>query len=315
MKIIIVGLPYFGERLAQGLKKFDPSLSVHYLNTYYKKTDKLKALYRIPSADIVFSINGSLDRSNTFDLALRNRVPLVMMWVGSDVQQATETVKKGVSHEKYRKEAVHFCEVDWIRSELAEIGIDATVQNFAAFQHSGELAPFASDRLQVCCYINDRVPDFYGMQELLRLTNRFPEITFHVVGSHVPDYHPLPSNIITHGWIDSIAPVLNQCQVTLRFPGHDGLATFVLESLLQGKHVLYKYPFPHCIHTPSYDSMVLALQRLQETFKTEGLQPNPEGSAYVREAFGQEKIYGGLIKKFRQIVLEAHSMVRMSSLS
>ena len=53
LKIIIVGLPLFAERLAKSLKEFDPSNNYISLNTYYKRWDKIRAKFLIPRADLL----------------------------------------------------------------------------------------------------------------------------------------------------------------------------------------------------------------------------------------------------------------------
>ena len=125
LKIVILGLPLFGERLAAHLNSYDTENSYRFLNTYYSKWDKFRSFWAIPKADAVFSINGSLNSSGAFDRTLKSNVPLIMNWVGTDVLLAEEAKSKGTYRTDYLEKAHHFCEVNWIKEELDDIGIVA----------------------------------------------------------------------------------------------------------------------------------------------------------------------------------------------
>jgi hypothetical protein len=301
MKVVIVGLPFFGKRLVENLNRFDKENNYVFLDTYTKKWDKLKAFFKIPKADLVFSINGSLSSSGVFDLCLKKKTPLVMMWVGSDVEQAKKAVKNGSARKDYLQYAHHFCEVDWIKDELASIGISARIQNFAAFQSDFSLQVFQTSQLSVFCYINDRDPAFYGMNELIRLAQHFPKVNFEVVGTKADSFNPLPPNIYTHGWVQQMDTFYDKCQIVLRFPIHDGLATVVLEALARGKHVLYKYPFPHCNYVPTEEKLTESLSELLQQFEEKNLKENLHGKKYVEENFNEQFIFSGLIQAFKAL--------------
>jgi hypothetical protein len=302
MKIVIVGLPLFAERLVLNLKRFDPTNRYIFLNTYYNKIDKIKALIEVPRADLVFSINGSLNKSSIFDLAIARGVPLVMNWVGTDVLLAKEAYNKKTYISKYINKAVHFCEVSWIKDELELINIKAVIQNFASFPVLCNVVKFETSALNVLTYINDNRQEFYGIEEVLRLANLFPNINFYIVGTKAANYLPLPSNIYALGWIDKMDVYFDICQLVIRFPEHDGLANFVLESLARGKHVLYKYDFFHCEHTPNFDSLVLKLSEFVLRFNENNLKPNLEGFNFVKNEFSEDVIYKSLLSRLQSLI-------------
>lgn len=301
MKVVIVGLPLFAKRLAENLTAFDPVNKYVFLNTYYSKKDQLKAFFHLQSADVVFSINGTLSKSRLFDYAFKKKIPVIMNWVGTDVQVARTAVETNQFNEGYRSNAIHFCEVAWIQEELKAISISAKIQNFAAFPSSDQIEPFKTDQLCVLTYINDARKEFYGIKEILALASRFPQIHFYVVGTTASNYEPLPRNVSALGWVENISPYFDLCQIAIRFPEHDGLATFVLESLAKGKHVLYKYPFDSCIHTPDSNELDKAIKVLQERFIVGELKPNIEGSQFIQSAFNKEVIFGTLVNYFKSI--------------
>jgi len=70
MRILIVGIPLFSERLQKEISEFDTDNTYIYLNTYYNTLDRVKAFFLIPFVDVVISINGTVTKSKVFDLAL-----------------------------------------------------------------------------------------------------------------------------------------------------------------------------------------------------------------------------------------------------
>jgi len=302
MRIVVVGLPLFAERLVEKLKRFSPSNKFINLNTYYSKFDQIRALYEIPRADLIFSINGSLNSSKVFDIALKHNIPIVMNWVGTDVLSATEAFSKNDFKENYRTKAIHFCEVEWIKEELSKIGVEAQIQNFAAFPKKFEVKNFAKDSLNVLTYINDNRKEYYGIREILQLANHFPQIHFYIVGTKAEDYSLIPSNVVALGWIENMDEYFDLCQVTIRFPEHDGLATFVLESLAKGKLVLYKYDFNHCIYSPTFDSLREELKLILDAFNQKTLRPNLSGVEFIKNEFSEEAIFNSLLSKLESLV-------------
>lgn len=302
MRTIIVGLPLFAERLANSLSEFDSANRYKFLNTYYSKRDKLKARFMIPRADLLFSINGSIVSSGVFDLAVKKKIPIVMNWVGTDVLLARDAIKSGNFRQEYISYAEHFCEVGWIQEELKEIGIEAEIVNFASFDRVFDLQLPNTDRLTVLSYIAKIRSDFYGIDNFLKAAERLPQIDFLIAGTEAEEYAPLPSNVRALGWVQDMQKVYDQTHVCVRMPEHDGLSTFILESLARGKHVIYKYPFNHCHVCETEDELVIRLKELEQDLKSGSLMVNTEGASFIREYFNKERILGDLLKRINTIV-------------
>jgi hypothetical protein len=301
IKIIVVGLPLFAERLTKDLSDFEPSWKFVHLDTYYNKWDKLKALWQVPSADAVFSINGSATKSGIFDLALKNRVPVIMNWVGTDVLKAFQAKQEGNFKENYVTDCIHLCEVSWIADELKEVGIHAEILNFASFDtiFPESLVPEAP--FTVLSYISSNRAKFYGIDTLLRLAKANPEIRFEIVGTDAMDYSPLPQNLTAHGWVKEMDLYFERAHACIRFPEHDGLSNFVLEALARGKHVLYKYPFNYCLHSPTESELDSNLKDLFSNFKEGKYTINKEGKTFIEQYFNRKVILSNLIKKLKSI--------------
>tara|TARA_Y100000385_G_scaffold262613_1_gene294404 strand:+ start:6291 stop:7217 length:927 start_codon:yes stop_codon:yes gene_type:complete len=302
MKIIIVGLPLFAKRLQEGLSKFDSSNRYSHLDTYYSKKDKVKAALQVPRADCIFSINGAIVSSGVFDLAFKKNVPIIMNWVGTDVLKAIDAYKNNKHQQHYIDRTMHFCEVDWIQEELKEIGINAEVVNFAAFDKSFELAEVTSTKLSILSYIPENRSEFYGMNTMIRLAKKFPDVNFTLAGTEGTDFAPLPNNLKALGWVSNMGAVYNQAHACLRYTDHDGLSSFILESMARGKQVLYRNPFNHCAHCPTEEALESEITTLKTQLNEGKSLINADAAAFIKDKFSEAVIFGGLIDKITEIV-------------
>ena len=302
MNVILVGLPLFCKRLEHNLKEFDSINSYEFLNTYYNSLDKLKALIKIPKADCIFSINGSITKSKVFDMAFKNNVPVIMNWVGTDVLIAINAFKQGDYNKEYISNAIHFCEVDWIKEELEKVGIDALVSNYMCFDKKLDNSNCLNKKLSVLSYVSNKKPDFYGIKEIITLAKKNPNINFNIVGTEALDYYPLPNNINAHGWVEDMNSIFNDVHICIRFTQHDGLSNFVLEALSRGKQVLYNNRFNHCIYSKSEEDLHNNLFQLYKDFTNNNSLHNQKGIEYIQSNFNSNKIINELIDKIKLVV-------------
>lgn len=300
LKVIIVGLPLFSERLATNLSKYDKKNSYIYLNTYYSKWDKIRARFLIPSADLVYSINGSLMTSRVFDLALAKNVPLIMNWVGTDVLKSAEAKRKGIHRQDYIEKAIHYCEVDWIRMELNELGVKAEIVNFAVFDKKFE-PRIPQNEFTVLAYIPSERSDFYGLGEFVKMATGHPEIRFLIAGGNESEFGTLPDNVKALGWVKDMDTAFDESHVCVRYPEHDGLSNFILEAMARGKEVLYKYNFEHCWHCPDTATLIKTLGTLKKRFDEGKWEVNQKALKFIEDNFNEEVILGGLVKRFEVI--------------
>lgn len=302
MKVIIVGLPLFAKRLQEGLSKFDKKNKYTHLDTYYNKIDKVKAALQIPRADCIFSINGAIISSGVFDLAFKKNVPIIMNWVGTDVLKAIEAFKANKHQQHYIDRAIHFCEVDWIQEELKEIGVNAQVVNFAAFNKTFELKEAVSKKLSILSYIPEKRSDFYGMKTMIQLAKKFPDVQFTLAGTKGLDYAPLPNNLNALGWVTDMNAIYNEVHACLRFTDHDGLSSFILESMARGKKILYRNQFNYCAYCPTEDALEEEIKSLIIQLDTGESLINHEAATFIKDEFNEGVIFGELIDKISEIV-------------
>ncbi len=305
MKVVLVGLPYFTKRLQKELSAFDPENTYTNLDTYYSRKDKVRAVFQIPRADCVMSINGTVVKSKVFDIAFKKNVPLIINWAGSDVMKSLDAYRKGNFQQHYIDKAVHFCEAEWIQEELKEMNIDAEIVYFAISEGKVDLNPVTSEQFTILSYIPDRRTDFYGLPTLIRMAEQFPEIRFLVAGSDesvLEEGTIIPENMEMLGWVNNMPEVFQQAHACMRFTEHDGLSNIIREALSHGKQVLYKYPFKHCIHCPDESVLADQIKALKMRFENGEDLTNAEGAQFIHETFQRDKVLSNLIKKIKAVV-------------
>lgn len=305
MKVILVGLPYFTKRLQKELSAFDPKNTYVNLDTYYSRKDKIRAVFQIPRADCVMSINGTVVKSNVFDIAFKKNVPLIINWAGSDVLKSLDAYRNGNFQQHYIDKPVHFCEAEWIQDELKEMNIDAEIVYFAISEGAVDLKPVSSEQFTILSYIPERRTDFYGLPTLLRMAEQFPDIRFLVAGSDekvLEEGTILPNNMKMLGWVKNMPEVFQQAHACMRFTEHDGLSNVIREALSHGKQVLYKYPFKHCLHCPDESVLKQQIEGLKKRFEDGEDLTNKAGAEFIQTTFEREAVLSNLIKKITSVV-------------
>lgn len=298
-RLIIIGLPYFSERLATEINSHGQELKAIALNTYYSKWDQIRSLFLIPFCDSVLSINGVNTKSKVIDYVIKCKKKLTMMWVGTDVQECIKAKKQGIDLSHYLSYASHLCEVEWIAEQLKELDLKPKVKNFVSFdQHYFETNyTDPTQALKVLVYLGSGKESFYGYDWIEKAAISFPEMEIEVVGSDGTFCKEAPSNIHFNGWVSDMDSFFAQSDLVLRIPETDGLSSVVLESLARSKKVIYRFPFEHCIYTPDYDTFINEIRTLISLKKAGHSMDNIEGQEYIRKYFNRSYILTQLLKE------------------
>jgi hypothetical protein len=305
MTVIIRGFPNFAIDLAKSLQRFDKRNRYIYLrNLNYapdgSKVAILKNIINYLSADIVYFIGGTLEKSIRIDFPIWLRKKVVMHWVGTDVLTAAGKYPQGLGARRYREDVTHFCETPWIQEELRELGINAEIVQFATFPGKIATQPEWPEKFSILSYMGAGREDFYGLQDLIRLAQDFPQIEIRITNS---EYYqqPLPSNIKLLGWVEDMARQYAECVLYLRLPWHDGLSFSVLEALANGRYVGYSFPLEHTIHVPDYPRLKEVVQSLLKKFEANLLPINQDGIRFIKENFNENIVLGNLGRKLKSI--------------
>jgi glycosyltransferase involved in cell wall biosynthesis len=90
--------------------------------------------------------------------------------------------------------------------------------------------------------------ELYGLDRILQVARDLPHVPFELVGLYDGTIPNPPANLKIHGRIPDLIEFYRRASVVWRPVQHDGLSFMVMEAMGHGRHVLWSYPFPGCIH-------------------------------------------------------------------
>lgn len=152
--------------------------------------------------------------------------------------------------------------------------------------------------LKVLVYIGKDKPEFYGIQQIIKLAKDFSSVEFRIVG--LQEYKNIPENMTLLGWVPNIEKEYEQCLVFIRIPEHDGSPFSVIEALSYGRIVFYNRKLPYVNYVNSYEELKVQLTKVIEDFKNGELSINYNAINYIKKEFNREKILNNLIKVFNE---------------
>lgn len=297
MKVLIIGLPYFAQKLQKQLSEYDKNNTYIFLNTHYNKLDKLKYIFHLINTDVIYIHGGLICCSGLIDIALKLNKKIIMNWAGSDVLKAKEMKKRGKINFNYVNKIKHFCETLWIQKELKEIGINADILPIAFCDVKNIKFKFP-DKFTVLSYIGKNRPSFYGIETIIKLAKEFPQVNFKIVGLNYCEN--IPKNINLLGWVENMDNEYKNCVIYIRMPKHDGLGASVIEALSYGRIVFRNYQFPYVNYFKNYEDLKSQFQKVIADFNNGKLTINQDGIDFVRREFNKEKVLSNLIKVFNE---------------
>lgn len=215
-------------------------------------------------------------------------VPTVIVWIGTDVLLRAPKASREVT-----ELAWHWCVAPWLRDELAEVDIEAQVLRLTPPQVPEVAPPFPAD-LTVLAYAIDGRSDLYGLDFVLELARRRPDVRFLLVGAASMD--ALPENVRALGWVGDPGQVMAQTTLYLRPTSHDGLSNLVLEALAHGRYVLWTYPFPGVERADTVEAAEAVIDDLSRRHAAGALRLNHHGRGAVLEMFEPARVRDDIVE-------------------
>lgn len=302
MKVIINGLPLFSSRLAADLRSIAPTYTIRFHDTYNSSSARFKFALDIRNADVFISMNGVSDGSGSLDLVMKKHVPMMMLWMGTDVHLAIERHENGSINRKFIEYAHHFTDSPLLKRELESIGINAKTLHFKWINTSNNnIDVFPS--LSAFSYIGQGKADFYGWQQVRELALVFPEISFKIAGSTGVELHDIPKNVKFLGWIDneSMNRLRNETPIFIRLPQHDGFSMSVLEAMGSGCEVLWNQELQGC-HIYNQTAPVEQFAGILNTLKLRNLTKNTANIQFIASHFEKQHILQNLLQTLKTFV-------------
>lgn len=210
-------------------------------------------------------------------IAVSLGLPVIRWWVGSDVITLLESARiaEGVSACSWlfsRQIAVS----PHLVQELKTVGVPATYLP-SVIELDKNVRVLNNVPRTVLVYLPQKKKEFYGVSLVKEAVKQYRDIEFVIVAD---DEHSLASysNVRSVGWVSEMDDIWDSVGGLLRITRHDGMPRMVLEALRRGKHVIYSWPFPGCVHASTKDDVFSALSDFREVSST-----NMTGIAQVQE--------------------------------
>lgn len=297
MNIAIIGNRHFAPILREKLSEFDLENRYKFYDTNGSKIDKVKFALDIFRIDVVYSLSASISGGGALNLALKFNKKIVQHFIGSDVLSAIDDYKNKNINKKLIEVSEYLCEVNWIQEELKEIDIDAKVASIAVYNTHNKSTSIP-DIFTVLTYMSQGKEEYYGMNTLIKISQKLSDIEFRVAG--IDSYKkPLPNNIKLLGWVDMDKEFVNSI-CYLRNAEHDGLAFSVLEALGYGKKVFYNYHFPYTIYFKNSNDLVEKISVQKRLFDNSKLSIDLEAIQFIENEFNENKVLSNLISHFKE---------------
>ena len=303
-RILILGLPYFGEMLALELRARGwqaefvphPGRSLPGWGRIVLKLLRSRLLYLVGTR---------ADRRSPQALLLRAWWrPAVVHWVGTDAQIARDEFRRGDLAASVVRRPVHWCDAPWLVEEVAEMGIAAEYVTLPVVGLS-RVAPRLPAEFTVLLYLPldayDR--EVFDMETLLRLPLELPTVRFLLIPSPPESLtQPLPQNLDARGWVTNMDDLYGDVSVVVRLTSHDGTSFMVLEALSRGRYVIWTFPMTGATQAQGFEAVAAELRRLYGLHQVGGLHLNAEGMAFSRAAFAPEAAIRNIDQRLRRLL-------------
>jgi hypothetical protein len=281
--VLVHGLPYFGKLFVELMNgegwdfRFYPDSGIGNL------TGMLMSLV---TCDVAYQIGGRVTLGKFLRVAkLLGKNKIVIHWVGTDTTDERHAVASGEVDEWVRLRLTHWAETPWLRHEVNQLGASCDVVPLPGACLPERPSPLPKD-FSVLVYVPDTsLGALYGLDSILRVAQQLPQIQFEMVGLAKGSINEPPSNLRIHGHARNLNEFYERSTVVWRPVKHDGLSFMVLESLARGRHVIWSYAFPGCIHAESNEAARDQIVGLHQMHLDGGLHLNEAGLQVVGENY------------------------------
>jgi hypothetical protein len=300
-RVLILGLPFFGERLAGELRDlgWEAEFAAH---PGRSARGWARIAWKLARADVLYLLGARAEKGSPLDRLLQSghRRPVVVHWVGTDVLIAAEEHRHGRLSERVAAKAVHWTDTPWLVDELAAIGMRASLVPLPVASLPNDAPPLPAE-FRVLLYLPEDSFDreVFEMDAILALPGAMPETRFVLFPSRAETLPALPANVETPGWVGNMDALYQSASVLVRLVNHDGMPFSVLEALARGRQVVYPYSLPGVTVAKTFEEARAALRTMESAHEEGSLSPNQTGMAWVREEYRYRAMLEGLDARLR----------------
>jgi glycosyltransferase involved in cell wall biosynthesis len=231
---------------------------------------------------------------------------VIILWCGSDALFAKQELAQG-KMDPWVRNRIHWAVSPWLAEEVSALGINCEYVQ-TSFVDSVSPAPLP-EKFSVLVYAPSlEKAELYGVDLILEAARKLRNIEFKMVGLQEGSIPDCPSNLQVFGHVDPDR-FYRESTVLWRPVRHDGLPFMVLEALAHGRHVLYSYPFPGCVHVSGPNAACREMERLRDLHSSGTLALNENGRQVVRQDFNPQVVRARLLSRWKEIILAPENEV------
>ncbi len=289
----VMGNDFFGKRIVDSLSN---KISIVFLYTslkdvtFKKKIKDVKTIHYIGSPTVSFHGVLTLIRLRLYGKKI------IVHWVGADSWMATNNFFPRMFTKLFKTQiSLHVAIEKELAKRIEKLGIDSIIHPLPVATHF-EIEPLP-DKKQVLVYAPD-ITEYYWSRfngEIIKkIVKEFSDVHFIIVrnsGKHFDE-----PNVECHEWIKDMKEIYKKIIVVIRISTHDGQPGIIIEALSMGRHFIFSQEFPFCKKATNFEELKNALKEILDEPKL-----NMEGSKFVNEEYGIEKIAAGLEKIYNMI--------------
>jgi len=255
------------------------------------------------SSDLAYQIGGRITLGKfLFAARVLDLDKIVVHWVGSDAVDYKPLARDGKAEPWVVHVPHHWGVSEWMVREVLGLGVPCEMVPLPATKIPDSPSALP-ERFTVLVYMPDvRRGDLYGLDRILQVTRDLPHIPFEMVGLTHGRIADLPKNLRVHGRISDLTGWFQRASVVWRPVRHDGLSQMVLEGLAHGRHVLWSYPFPGCVHVKEADEARDRITTLYEQHENGCLQINWTGVEVMSDQFHPGRLRREILVRLEQIL-------------
>ncbi|HET7736984.1 MAG TPA: hypothetical protein VFK32_00265 [Tepidiformaceae bacterium] len=285
-RVAVIGLPFFARRTAQSLRSV--GFDARFIPQPGRSIDAWpRVVAEIMRADLVYAIGSGVSRFSPLHLISMARKPIVLHWVGSDVEVALQVYRTGHASNGLLDRAVHWADAPWLVDELAELGVIAKELLLPVPAAVGSPLPLPDD-FRVLLYLPREFQSAYRVEATMEVVRQLPGIRFMVAGGFRPE-RAIP-NLEVLGFVHDMPAVYARSTAFLRLTHHDGMSHSVIEALSFGRHVLWNYPFRGVTRVESAPEAIAALSDIADRHSRGTLPLNSDAASYVAARYNPDKM-------------------------
>ena len=279
--MLVHGLIYFGQMFAELMNghgwdfRYYPDAGVRNLSALARE---------LSICDVAYQIGGRLSMGKFLHAArLLGKDKIIMHWVGSDTVDQRQELAQGKAHPWVMQKVRHWAESDWMVREVGILGLPCELVPLPSARVPDHPTPLPS-QFSVLVY----VPvvsrgELYGLDRILQVARDLPHVPFELVGLYDGTIPNPPANLKIHGRIPDLIEFYRRASVVWRPVQHDGLSFMVMDAMGHGRHVLWSYPFPGCIHVMDAAQARQEIVRLHAMHLERRLKTNCAGVRAIAE--------------------------------